>query len=336
MRHSLQFACVFTRQKREADRMTKISRQVVMLVSALGLMNWGKPVYSQSDFQISSQRPVESRFSEWRSSSEISSSSTDYQSPRQYQLTSTTEAAIGTRMSVPDSVPPPPFKEIPVTTGDRVKARVSTGQMSADTFASSGALQNVQRWVTEQSIKLQSFMGGGEVKKPEFDLKRMLGSLAIVLGGYFAIVFLSRSFSSTTQPGLPKDVVQVLGRTPLSSKQTLQLVKLGNRLLLLLESAEGIQPLAEVSEPEEVEYIASLCADPRAGRRRQRRPESGKQPFRSLPEVEVGTIPSIPNLGSSAKEVSGESLHQSLTNIVRSLEKAARQNNLSRGTSYEA
>ena len=58
---------------------------------------------------------------------------------------------------------------------------------------------------------------------------------------------------------LPTEVVEVMGRTPFGPQQNLQLVRLGNKLLLLLNGPDGTHPIGEVSDPSEVEYLASLC-----------------------------------------------------------------------------
>jgi flagellar biogenesis protein FliO len=58
---------------------------------------------------------------------------------------------------------------------------------------------------------------------------------------------------------LPAAAVEVLGRTPLVRGQHLQLVRCGQRLLLLGVSANSAQTLAEVSDPQEVESLLSAC-----------------------------------------------------------------------------
>lgn len=90
-----------------------------------------------------------------------------------------------------------------------------------------------------------------------FDAGRMLGSLALVLGGYFSLVWVSRHFGSNGK--VPSEVLEVLGQTPFGPKKQLQIVRLGSKLLLLINSPEGTHPIGEITDPEEVEYLASLC-----------------------------------------------------------------------------
>ena len=91
-----------------------------------------------------------------------------------------------------------------------------------------------------------------------FDAARMIGSLALVLGGYFGLVWVSRLFGGGNGK-VPKEVVEVLGQTPFGPKKHLQIVRLGSKLLLLINGPEGTHPIGEITDPEEVEYLSSLC-----------------------------------------------------------------------------
>ena len=90
------------------------------------------------------------------------------------------------------------------------------------------------------------------------DIGRMLGSLAIVLGGYFALVWISRQLGGRSGQ-VPNDVLEVLGQVPFGPKKHLQIVRLGSKLLLLINGPEGTHPIGEITDPNEVEYLASLC-----------------------------------------------------------------------------
>jgi flagellar biogenesis protein FliO len=50
-------------------------------------------------------------------------------------------------------------------------------------------------------------------------------------------------------------MIQLCGKVPLDAKRSLQLVRVGQRLLVLLESPQGMQRLAEISDPTEVARI---------------------------------------------------------------------------------
>ena len=110
--------------------------------------------------------------------------------------------------------------------------------------------------------KIQSFIGTSDVKK-------MVGSLALVLGLYFAFVWVMRKLNLGGNAGLPSDVVEVLGQVPFGARRSLQLIRLGSKVLLLLNSPDGTQPLGEISDPDEVEHLVSLCQGKRQSRSRQ-------------------------------------------------------------------
>jgi len=98
------------------------------------------------------------------------------------------------------------------------------------------------------------------------NIPKIVGSLAIVLGGYFGFVWLMRRLNPAASLGLPQEVVEVLGQSPFGNRKQLQLVRLGSKLLLLTNGADGIQTIGEINDPNEVDYLASLCGGKRHGR----------------------------------------------------------------------
>jgi flagellar protein FliO/FliZ len=58
---------------------------------------------------------------------------------------------------------------------------------------------------------------------------------------------------------LPESAFAVLGRAPLTAQSFAQLLRVGNKLVLVAMSADGAQPLTEVTDPLEVDRIAGLC-----------------------------------------------------------------------------
>jgi flagellar biogenesis protein FliO len=90
-------------------------------------------------------------------------------------------------------------------------------------------------------------------------LSMVLSSLAIVLGLFFAVVWLTRrSLPKASQP-LPSEAFEVLGKAPLTARQTVQLIRFGQRLLLLSVTTDGARTLAEISDTQEVEHLSGLC-----------------------------------------------------------------------------
>ena len=83
--------------------------------------------------------------------------------------------------------------------------------------------------------------------------------LAIVLGLFMVCAWLVRRSGPKPTTPLPRDAVAVLGRTPLAGSHFAHLVQLGNKLVLVSVSPEGVSPLAEVTEPHEVHRLLGLC-----------------------------------------------------------------------------
>lgn len=93
----------------------------------------------------------------------------------------------------------------------------------------------------------------------------IVSSLAIVLGLFFLVVWFLRRGTGTAGGALPSDVLQVLGRSQLSPKQQLQLIRVGEKLVLVAVSAAGVQTLTEVTSADEVERLAAACEGTRSG-----------------------------------------------------------------------
>jgi flagellar biogenesis protein FliO len=87
----------------------------------------------------------------------------------------------------------------------------------------------------------------------------VVGSLGVVLGLFLVLVWCTRRFAPAGSTQLPKEVLEMLGRSSLSPRQQVQLVRLGNKLLLVAMTPTGAETLTEITDPEEVERLASLC-----------------------------------------------------------------------------
>lgn len=92
----------------------------------------------------------------------------------------------------------------------------------------------------------------------------MGASLAIVLGLFLAAAWLLRKSGAGVVPLLPKEAVEVLGRTVLAGRQHLQLLRCGNKLLLVAVSPAGVETLTEITDPPEVDRLAGLCQQTRS------------------------------------------------------------------------
>ena len=58
---------------------------------------------------------------------------------------------------------------------------------------------------------------------------------------------------------LPREVLEVLGRAPLAERKQMQLLRLGNKLVLIAVSPTGTDTLAEITDPVEVDRLTGCC-----------------------------------------------------------------------------
>lgn len=94
---------------------------------------------------------------------------------------------------------------------------------------------------------------------PSGAIGTVVGSLAIVLGLFLVLVWCTRRFAPPGSAQLPKEALELLGRSALSPRQQVQLVRLGNKLLLVSLTPAGAETLTEITDAAEVERLTSLC-----------------------------------------------------------------------------
>ncbi|MFP6650591.1 MAG: flagellar biosynthetic protein FliO [Pirellulaceae bacterium] len=113
---------------------------------------------------------------------------------------------------------------------------------------------------------------------------RVSASMAIVLAVFFLVIwFLRRSLPHQARV-LPEEAFEVLGTAPLSSRHTIQLVRVGNRLLVVSLTTGGATSLAEISDIEEVDRLLSLC---QAGRQQDQARAGGESFQQVLSEMGI-------------------------------------------------
>lgn len=106
------------------------------------------------------------------------------------------------------------------------------------------------------------------------NLLAIFGSLGIVLGLFFAVMWVMRRGMPAGAKLLPSEVVEVLGRTPLAGRQQAHLIRCGNKMLLVALTTDSAKTLTEITDPLEVDRIAGLC--------RESNPHSSTQAFRQI------------------------------------------------------
>ncbi len=87
----------------------------------------------------------------------------------------------------------------------------------------------------------------------------MLAGLAMVVGLFLVCSWVLRKSVRSSSNVLPGDVVSVLGRVPLAARQFAQLLRVGNKLVLVSVTPSGAETLAEVTDPAEVDRLLGIC-----------------------------------------------------------------------------
>lgn len=93
----------------------------------------------------------------------------------------------------------------------------------------------------------------------------VISSLAIVLGLFFLVVWISRRAFPKSAAPLSSEVLEIVGRCPLAARHQLQLIRLGRRLLLVSVTPDRAETLAELTDPDEVNHLIGLCRQQQAG-----------------------------------------------------------------------
>ena len=93
----------------------------------------------------------------------------------------------------------------------------------------------------------------------------IVSSLAIVIGAFLLLVWFSRNALPRAALTLPNEAVELLGKTTLSGKQQLQLLRVGNKLLLVNITSNSAETLTEITDPVEVERLCGMCSQDQPG-----------------------------------------------------------------------
>jgi flagellar biogenesis protein FliO len=84
-------------------------------------------------------------------------------------------------------------------------------------------------------------------------------ALLFVLGLFFLCMWTLRRGGKKKISALPTSVVSVLGRVTLAPKQLAELLRVGNKLVLVALTPDGAKPITEVTDPAEVDRLMGLC-----------------------------------------------------------------------------
>lgn len=149
----------------------------------------------------------------------------------------------------------------------------STPEEEAEESADDSVLGKTIGFSSKKSAK------PGKLAKPEFadaiaPLISIIGSLLIVLSAFFILMMIFRKMSPKGNRLLPKEAFEDLGRTFLTPKLQLHLLRLGHRLILVSVTQDGVSPITEVTDPDEVVPLLGMC--------RQLDPNSSSERFRKI------------------------------------------------------
>jgi flagellar biogenesis protein FliO len=87
----------------------------------------------------------------------------------------------------------------------------------------------------------------------------VFASLGVVLGLFFVMAWIVRRGAPQTSKFVPNEVVELLGRAPLAHRQHAQLLKVGNKMVLVAVTPTGADTITEITDAAEVERLVSLC-----------------------------------------------------------------------------
>ena len=86
-----------------------------------------------------------------------------------------------------------------------------------------------------------------------------VGGLAVCLGLFFLVVWVTKRNSTSGTAALPVEVIEPLGRVPLSGRQQLQLLRVGRKLVLLNVTSTSAKTITEITDPAEVDRLLGYC-----------------------------------------------------------------------------
>jgi len=92
-----------------------------------------------------------------------------------------------------------------------------------------------------------------------------IAALAFVAGLFLLFAwFVKRGMPASSQV-VPSEAVRILGRVPLGARQFGNLLQLGGKLVLVHVSPNGVEKIAEIENPQEVERMIALCSKNSSG-----------------------------------------------------------------------
>ncbi|CAN5464080.1 hypothetical protein BH09PLA1_BH09PLA1_28760 [soil metagenome] len=150
-----------------------------------------------------------------------------------------------------------PATNVPTSNPSASSAAIVQSAIEREPIRRGAELQNVPTTAAAASDARSPANPGAAV-----DLKRVALSLTLVLGVIFAARFAMKKLFPAVSVGRNSQIIRVVSRSVIGPKQQFLLVKLGKRLVLVGDSGASMNPLAEITDPDEVaELVGQLQSE---------------------------------------------------------------------------
>jgi flagellar biogenesis protein FliO len=151
------------------------------------------------------------------------------------------------------------WQRAPASRGDRAVVQASAVMVEGESSSNGSAPQPLGKPKNARPLASPRDSRTSSGSRAGSSPTTLLGSVAVVLGLFVLVVWFTRRGLPKQPPQLPREALEVLGRQRLFGKQELQLVRLGKKLVLLNITPGSTEPLAEVTDAEEVDRLTGLC-----------------------------------------------------------------------------
>ena len=113
--------------------------------------------------------------------------------------------------------------------------------------------------ILQREISKQGESRDTKSSSPVAAVATSTAALIFVVGLFLLVMWFMKRGASRGSRTLPTEAFEILGRSSISQSQAVQLVRIGNKLLLLASSADSISTLTEIDDTEEVTRLSGLC-----------------------------------------------------------------------------
>jgi len=115
--------------------------------------------------------------------------------------------------------------------------------------------------IAPDSSGSSSKSAGPSAPSSTFDATRVLLALIGVVGLIFLLMAVAKRIFPGATPIRASSAVKVLARCPVSPKQHLLLIQFGKRLVLVGDTGSNLNPLCEITDPDEAAGILAQARD---------------------------------------------------------------------------